>query len=197
MVAGAGSRHTEPSQTRVVAAGSHKARHQIGGASRPSGVSEVVVNRFLKKPRPRKWQSEFLDGRNRTASLQKWCATRALYEGYAGTAMDDESNTVRDLKRLAADHATARGWDDLHNPKDLAIGIATESAELLQLFRFKSTAEVEALLRQTQFREAAEDELGDIVFLLARFASKCGYDLSRALQRKLSSDDERHRSEQR
>lgn len=116
---------------------------------------------------------------------------------YARAAMNDESSTIRDLEHLAAKYATARGWDDLHSPKDLAIGIVTESAELLQLFRFKSTAEIEELLTQAEFREAAESEIGDIVFLLARFATKCRYDLSQALERKLSSDDQRQRGAQR
>jgi hypothetical protein len=105
--------------------------------------------------------------------------------------MDDESNTLCDLERFATEYAVAHGWEDLHNPKDLAIGIATESAELLQLFRFKSAEEIDVLLTEPGFREAAEDELGDIIFLLSRFATKCGFDLSGALQHKLARDDQR------
>ena len=32
----------------------------------------------------------------------------------------------------------ARDWRKYHTPKELAIGMATESSELLQLFRFMS-----------------------------------------------------------
>lgn len=109
--------------------------------------------------------------------------------------MDDESTTLRDLERYAAAYAAAQGWEDLHNPKDLAIGVVTESAELLQLFRFKSAEEINVMLSEPGFRTAAEDELGDIVFLLTRFATKCGFDLSGALERKLSRDDQRRQGQ--
>ena len=36
------------------------------------------------------------------------------------------------------DFCDARDWRKYHTPKELAIGIATESSELLQLFRFMS-----------------------------------------------------------
>ena len=36
-----------------------------------------------------------------------------------------------------------RDWDKYHNPKDLAIGISTEAAELLDLFRFKNNEEIQ------------------------------------------------------
>jgi NTP pyrophosphatase (non-canonical NTP hydrolase) len=101
--------------------------------------------------------------------------------------MNDESSTIRDLDRLAAKFAASKGWDPLHTPKDLAIGITTEAAELLQLFRFKTQEEISTLLTQKTFRDAAEDELGDIVFLLVRFAGMCGFDLSTALERKLKN----------
>jgi NTP pyrophosphatase (non-canonical NTP hydrolase) len=110
---------------------------------------------------------------------------------YVDIGMNDESNTLRDLERLAATYAAARGWDKVHNPKDLAIGIVTESAELLQLFRFKSPEETEAMLLQADFQDAVHDELGDIMFLLVRFARRCKCDLSGALERKISKDTKR------
>lgn len=36
------------------------------------------------------------------------------------------------------DFCDARDWRKYHTPKELAIGMATESSELLQLFRFMS-----------------------------------------------------------
>lgn len=105
--------------------------------------------------------------------------------------MNDDSNTVRDLERLAADYAAVRGWDQVHTPKDLAIGVVTEAAELLQLFRFKSPEEIGMLLSQSNFMDAVNDELGDIVFLLVRFAERCQCDLSHALEQKITKDSKR------
>ena len=44
-------------------------------------------------------------------------------------------------------------------PKELAIGMATESSELLQLFRFMSDEHIAGMLEDTEQRQAIEDEL--------------------------------------
>ena len=42
-----------------------------------------------------------------------------------------------ELNQLIRDFCEDRDWDQFHSIKDLAIGLSTESNELLQLFRFK------------------------------------------------------------
>ncbi len=50
-----------------------------------------------------------------------------------------------------------RDWDRCHNSKDLAIRIATEASELLDIFRFKLPKDVDAIMagpvRSTHVRE--------------------------------------------
>jgi hypothetical protein len=50
----------------------------------------------------------------------------------------------------------ARDWDQYHNPKELAIGMVTESAELLDIFRFKTEEQMKDML-SSQKREHIED----------------------------------------
>jgi NTP pyrophosphatase (non-canonical NTP hydrolase) len=52
--------------------------------------------------------------------------------------------------------------------QDLAIGISTEAAELLDLFRFKNGDEIQQTI--TNKREHIEDELADVLFFVLRFA---------------------------
>ena len=59
--------------------------------------------------------------------------------------MDDDM-TLGNYKEIVKKHCEERDWDQLHNPKDLAIGIITEASELLELFRFKSNTEIETML---------------------------------------------------
>jgi hypothetical protein len=49
----------------------------------------------------------------------------------------DHDTVIADLKVEVAAFCEARDWDQFHGPKDLAIGIATEASELLELFRFR------------------------------------------------------------
>ncbi len=60
--------------------------------------------------------------------------------------MDDKTN-IKQLKEMVKAFCEERDWDQYHNAKDLAIGIITESSELLEHFRFKSTKEVDDLFK--------------------------------------------------
>ena len=48
--------------------------------------------------------------------------------------MDTLEYLTKEVQKFCED----RDWDQFHGPKDLAIGLSTESNELLDLFRFKS-----------------------------------------------------------
>lgn len=73
----------------------------------------------------------------------------------------DEQQSIGELKARVKEFCEARDWDQYHGAKDLAIGIITESSELLEHFRFKSDAKVEALLKDAKKREEVSDELAD------------------------------------
>ena len=73
-----------------------------------------------------------------------------------------------------------RDWDQFHGAKDVAIGVVTEAAELLDHFRFLDDAQVAALLADVTKREAVEDELADVLFFLLRFAQRFDVGLAAA-----------------
>lgn len=79
-----------------------------------------------------------------------------------------------------------RDWDQYHNPKDLAIGISTEAAELLDLFRFKNNEEIKETVINK--REHIEDELADVLFFVLRFAQTNDIDLKKALGNKMAKN---------
>jgi NTP pyrophosphatase (non-canonical NTP hydrolase) len=49
-----------------------------------------------------------------------------------------------DLVKAVLAFRDERDWKQFHNPKDLAISITLEAAELLEHFQWKRPAEVEA-----------------------------------------------------
>lgn len=102
--------------------------------------------------------------------------------------MNDSEATVSQLKSLVAGFCTERDWDKFHNPKDLAIGISTEAAELLEIFRFKDTAESVAILSDPKLGKDIRDELSDVLYFVLRFAQMNGIDLSAELARKLGEN---------
>jgi len=86
----------------------------------------------------------------------------------------------------------ARDWDQFHSPKDLAIGVVTEGAELLDLFRFKSDAEITAKFQEAAFQSKVSDELADVFFFVLRFAQMNQIDLPEALAKKMQKNGEKY-----
>ncbi len=92
-------------------------------------------------------------------------------------------NELDELTNMIRDFCEERDWTQFHTPKDLAIGLVGESAELLELFRYQDTSE--SLETIASKREAVGDELADVLFHLLRFCDLYDFDLSQELKRKM------------
>lgn len=101
----------------------------------------------------------------------------------------DKLATIHELKEKVRRFCEDRDWDQFHGAKDLAIGIITESSELLERFRFKSPEEIDAMLLDSSEREIIEEELADIMFFLIRFAQRFDIDLSATLNDKIAKNN--------
>lgn len=109
-----------------------------------------------------------------------------------GNLMTDSEATMMELKSAVKRFCDDRDWDQFHPPKDLAIGVTTEAAELLDLFRFKTEKQIVAMLSEPKKREAIAEELADTLYFLLRFAQMNDFDLSNELIKKLKKNDEKY-----
>jgi NTP pyrophosphatase (non-canonical NTP hydrolase) len=100
----------------------------------------------------------------------------------------DETTTIAELKRRVKQFCDDREWDQFHGPKDLAIGIVTEAAELLSEFRFLTSDQGVQALSDPAKRIAIENELADVMFFILRLAQRFGIDLDDSTRRKLESN---------
>jgi NTP pyrophosphatase (non-canonical NTP hydrolase) len=85
-----------------------------------------------------------------------------------------------------------REWRQFHQPKDLAISIALEAAELLEHFQWKTADEAARYLRVRRNRDRVAAEMADILILLISLADVLGEDLMAAARRKLKSNDRKY-----
>jgi dCTP diphosphatase len=76
-----------------------------------------------------------------------------------------------------------RNWLQFHNPKDMAISIAIEAAELLEQFQWQDKKEIEQYY-QTH-KEDISDEIADIAIYLFELSDNLGIDLSEAITNKM------------
>jgi NTP pyrophosphatase (non-canonical NTP hydrolase) len=104
----------------------------------------------------------------------------------------DASTNIEDLKKMVKKFCSERDWDQFHSAKDLAIGLSTESAELLELFRFKSEQEVKDRVSDPSDRRKVENELADVFFFVLRFAQMNGMDLSECLRSKMELNAQKY-----
>ena len=104
----------------------------------------------------------------------------------------DGTTTIQSVKDRCRAFCTARDWEKFHTPKELAIGLVTESAELLQLFRFKSDEEARALVKDPKRKEAVAHEAADALYFLLRLCEVMEIDVSEALAGKLAVNETKY-----
>jgi len=90
---------------------------------------------------------------------------------------------LEELKERLRVFVAERDWDQFHSPKNLAMALSVEAAELVELFQWL-TEEESATLDGDRRRRAAE-ELADVLVYLVRIADRLDIDLLQAAAEKL------------
>lgn len=73
-----------------------------------------------------------------------------------------------------------RDWEQFHNPKDLALAINIEAAELLELFLWKASEDAN--------REKVKEELADVFSFAFLLADKYGFDVKQIVLEKIAQN---------
>ncbi len=100
-----------------------------------------------------------------------------------------------DLAKRLREFAQDRDWDQFHSPKNLAISISVEAAELLELFQWSRGKDGWDCLDDDSIRARSAEELADILLYVIRFADKAGIDLERAALHKLERNAAKYPAE--
>jgi dCTP diphosphatase len=79
--------------------------------------------------------------------------------------------------------AAERDWEQFHSPKNLAMALIVEAAELVEHFQWL-TEEQSLMLPPDKLAEV-EQELADVFIYLIRIADRLGVDLADAAWRKI------------
>ncbi len=88
-----------------------------------------------------------------------------------------------ELQELVVKFCKDRDWRQFHNPKDLALSLVLESAELMEHFQWKNPEEIKKHL--TEKKSDVSDELADVLYWVLLIASELDIDLSQALKTKM------------
>jgi NTP pyrophosphatase (non-canonical NTP hydrolase) len=95
---------------------------------------------------------------------------------------------MSDIEQLTAairEFARERDWERFHTPKNLAMALSVEVAELVELFQWLTPEESAALADTPEGRADIEDEIADIAIYLMRIADVLEVDVAAATAAKI------------
>ncbi len=95
-----------------------------------------------------------------------------------------------ELQDLVVRFRDERDWKQFHNPKDIALSLVLESAEVLEQFQWKNEAEIKQYLEDNKDRVA--DEVADVLYWILLIANDLDINLGKAFEKKLSDNAKKY-----
>ena len=92
---------------------------------------------------------------------------------------------MEELNKQIKEFIRARDWEQYHAPKNLAMALSAETAEILEIFQWKETGQVLSEKEQDALRQ----EIGDVLVYLIELAEKFGIDIIDAAKEKMSLNE--------
>src|SRR3979490_475112 len=94
-----------------------------------------------------------------------------------------KSVTVQQLQSQVAEFVSERDWEQFHAPRNLAIAISVEAAELLDLFKW--SAESDGL---NKLMPGLKDEIADVMIYCLSLCNQLELDTSAIVEEKLTKN---------
>ncbi len=104
--------------------------------------------------------------------------------------MQDSSTTINDLKTIVKKYADDRDWQQYYSPKNVSMQIATEAAELMELFLWIDSKESFETAQKN--KEEVEQEVADIAYGLINFCIQANIDLADAFEKKMALNAQKY-----
>ena len=93
-------------------------------------------------------------------------------------------NTWKDLQVKLIEFRNERDWAQFHNPKDLALALSIEAAELNEVFLWKNPEEANI--------EKVKEELADVFAYALLLAEKYDLDVNEIVLNKIKKNGEKY-----
>jgi NTP pyrophosphatase (non-canonical NTP hydrolase) len=100
------------------------------------------------------------------------------------------AEALRALQERLAAFAAARDWEQFHSPKNLAMALSVEAAELVEEFQWLT--EEQSRAREPERYARVRLELADVFISLLRIADRLGVDLLAAADEKIALNERKY-----
>lgn len=99
--------------------------------------------------------------------------------------MNDAETTVAQLRDIVDQFVQERKWQSFHTPKNLAMSMSIEVAELMEHFQWKTPEESLAVASDPEELTEVRHELADVACYLLAMSSALEIDLADAVEQKM------------
>ena len=103
--------------------------------------------------------------------------------------MTDEETTIGAIQKTLRIFNAERDWDQYHSPRNLAMALSVEAAELLELYLWSSDTGPQPPVASRIPK--VEDEAADVLICLLNFCRHADIDLAAAVKRKIGKNAEK------
>ena len=93
-----------------------------------------------------------------------------------------------ELRQFAID----RRWPPFHTPKNLAMALMVEAAELAEVFQWMTPEESVVASLDPATKERIGDEVADVLLYLVQLADHTGIDIAEAVARKRDKNTQKY-----
>lgn len=98
-----------------------------------------------------------------------------------------------DLVQKLRDFAKERDWEQFHSPKNLAMALSVEAAEILEMFQWMTQEQSRNLSSDKLVK--LKEELGDVMIYLTSLSEKFGIDPIKAAKEKIEINERKYPAE--
>jgi NTP pyrophosphatase (non-canonical NTP hydrolase) len=106
--------------------------------------------------------------------------------------MKDQILDISSFQQKLATFAKERDWEQFHNPKNLSMALSVEAGELVEIFQWLTLEQSARLKEDPRLKQAASEELCDILTYLLRLSDILEVNLPEALELKLAQNGRKY-----
>ena len=106
--------------------------------------------------------------------------------------MEDATSTLADVRRLVAEFVDERDWHQFHAPKNLAMAMSIEVAELMEHFQWLTVEASRQVADDAVAKQAVSEELADVICYALAMANEMDIDVAAAMSAKMVKNREKY-----
>lgn len=109
--------------------------------------------------------------------------------------MDDQTSTLAELRNIVRDFIAERDWQKFHAPKNVAMALAVEAAELMEHFQWIDSPESRKDRLTPEAIAAIGEEISDVFTYCLAIANELEIDLAKTFEKKMQKNRQKYPAE--